>query len=99
MSHRLHRLEERSARALPDGGETIQRRVASSARASGDGITKCDILTAARSGRPRPSPPSVPAGAICSGCATMIVPLTILMVLLAVFAVEVAWLLAEPPAS
>jgi hypothetical protein len=29
----------------------------------------------------------------------MIVPLTILMVLLAVFAVEVAWLLAEPPAS
>jgi hypothetical protein len=26
----------------------------------------------------------------------MIVPLTILMVLLAVFAVEVAWLLAEP---
>jgi hypothetical protein len=33
------------------------------------------------------------------GCAIMIVPLTILMVLLAVFAVEVAWLLAEPPAS
>jgi hypothetical protein len=29
----------------------------------------------------------------------MIVPLTILMVLLAVFAAEVAWLLAEPPAS
>jgi hypothetical protein len=29
----------------------------------------------------------------------MIVPLTILMVLLAVFAVEVGWLLAEPPAS
>jgi hypothetical protein len=28
----------------------------------------------------------------------MIVPLTILMVLLAVFAVEVAWLLTEPPA-
>jgi hypothetical protein len=29
----------------------------------------------------------------------MTVPLTILMVLLAVFAVEVAWLMAEPPAS
>jgi hypothetical protein len=29
----------------------------------------------------------------------MIVPLTILMVLLAVLAAEVAWLLTEPPAS
>jgi hypothetical protein len=45
--------------------------------------------------------PSAPqhAGAICSGCAAMTVSLLTLMVLLAVFAVAVAWLLAEPPAS
>ena len=41
-------------------------------------------------------PQCPPPGPSADRSAAMIVPLTVLMVLLAVFAVEVAWLLAEP---
>src|SRR6516162_7027871 len=52
----------------------------------------CGLVGCSHPPCPLPGPP-------VHESATMTVPLTILMVLLAVFAVEVAWLMAEPPAS